>query len=317
MSVEMVLRQTAKIQELMRDALQKDVHFGVIPGTGTKPTLLKPGAEKLCLMFRFAPEYHHVKDREPDGHLTIESTCRLIHSPSGTLVATGSGICSTHESKYAYRKAQRVCPRCGVAAIFKDKKSSGYYCWAKRDGCGAQFASRDEIASIESQETGRIPNEDLADQWNTIIKMADKRSLIAALLNGTAASDIFNQDLEEIRENLESRTPTTGPVATNEEVLQERGLGPKPPSADAPASKAQKKALGQAILAKFKSDNFLAKAWLDPQLEELGCTRENMRIDQLEMLIERIANWHPTPINDPPDPALFPNEKMADKDIEF
>jgi hypothetical protein len=42
-----------------------------------------------------------------------------------------------------------------------------------------------------------------------------------------------------------------------------------------------------------------------------------MRIDQLEMLIERIANWHPTPINDPPDPALFPNEKMADKDIEF
>jgi hypothetical protein len=270
-------------------------------------------------MFRFAPEYHHVKDREPDGHLTIESTCRLIHSPSGTLVATGSGICSTHESKYAYRKQNRMCPRCEKEAIRKDTKpknegGGGYYCWRKLDGCGAQFKTPADIALIEEQVVGRVPNEDLADQWNTIIKMADKRSLIAALLNGTAASDIFNQDLEEIRENLESRAPAP----------QAAPAAPIEPQGDL-ASDAQRKMLWKAVKAKMGEGQ--GRYWIEREMRELGCTRDTMTVDQLKMLVEQVAVWEkPTPVSRGDDgPSIadqdvlagIDNDQMSDKDIEF
>ncbi|MGA1847246.1 hypothetical protein [Deferribacter abyssi] len=39
---------------------------------------------------------------------------------------------------------------------------------------------------------------------NTILKMASKRALIAAVLNGTAASDIFTQDVEDLSGMLEN-----------------------------------------------------------------------------------------------------------------
>jgi hypothetical protein len=39
------------IREAMHDAMREGVDYGVIPGTG-KPTLLKPGAEKLGVLFQ-------------------------------------------------------------------------------------------------------------------------------------------------------------------------------------------------------------------------------------------------------------------------
>ena len=37
--------------------MTKDTDYGVVPGTGTKPTLLKPGAEKLPTFFGLAPVF--------------------------------------------------------------------------------------------------------------------------------------------------------------------------------------------------------------------------------------------------------------------
>jgi hypothetical protein len=45
---------------------------------------------------------------------------------------------------------------------------------------------------IEKQE-----NPDIADVYNTVLKIAKKRALVDATLTATAASDIFTQDLEE------------------------------------------------------------------------------------------------------------------------
>ena len=53
---------TAFVQAQMK----KGVDFGVIPGT-RKPTLLKPGAEKLCRLFSLRPGYqliHFISDFE-------------------------------------------------------------------------------------------------------------------------------------------------------------------------------------------------------------------------------------------------------------
>lgn len=190
-----IIAQVKKIQMVMEKVMRADEHYGVIPGT-EKPTLLKPGAEKLCLTFRLATDYASTESY--DGkHLTIKSRCTLFHIPTGQRMGCGEGSCSTKESKFAYRYAARKCPDCGRETIIKGKEEygGGWLCFKRKGGCGAKFV--DGNLDIEKQETGRVPNEELADSYNTVLKMANKRSLVAACLNVTAASDIFTQDLEE------------------------------------------------------------------------------------------------------------------------
>ena len=56
MSMEVALARRAAIVEFTRRIMVKDQDFGEIPGTN-KPTLLKPGAEKLCNFFGLEPEF--------------------------------------------------------------------------------------------------------------------------------------------------------------------------------------------------------------------------------------------------------------------
>jgi len=198
MTLDQLVAQVTLIQGAMQKVMKVDEHYGVIPGT-QKPTLYKPGAEKLLLLFRLAPEYD-VERQEDGNHLTAWVTCRLTHIPTGQFMGSGVGSCSTKESKYATRQAKRVCPVCNVAAIIKGKEQygGGWLCWKKSTpnaGCGATF--KDDDARITGQVEGQIENPDLPDLYNTIIKMGCKRALVAAVLNATAASDIFTQDMED------------------------------------------------------------------------------------------------------------------------
>ena len=201
LSVQDVRAQVNLIQHIMQEVMKRDEHYGVIPGTGTKPSLLKAGAEKLCLTFRLDPQYE-IEQKQEGQHLTITSKCTLYHIPTGQRYGSGMGSCSTRESKYAYRTASRKCPACQAESIIKGKdfkndgKPTGWICFAKKGGCGTKFLDGD--SQIEGQAIGRIANEDLADQYNTVLKMANKRSLVAAVLNTTAASDIFTQDIEDM-----------------------------------------------------------------------------------------------------------------------
>jgi len=197
LSVVDIKAQVNLIQHVMHEVMQKDQHYGVIPGTGTKPTLLKAGAEKLCLTFRLDPQYE-ITERQDGIHLHVTSKCTLFHITTGQRYGSGMGSCSTREAKYAYRTQARKCPSCGKEAIIKGKEEygGGWLCFKKKDGCGAKFPDGDQ--TIEGQTSGRVPNEDVADQYNTVLKMANKRSLVAAVLNATAASDIFTQDIEDM-----------------------------------------------------------------------------------------------------------------------
>src|SRR5690348_2850203 len=72
------------IKEVMRTAMQPNVDYGVIPGTGSKPTLLKPGAEKLAVTFQLDVETKVVKHRQPDQHLIVEAEAIVRHAPTQT-----------------------------------------------------------------------------------------------------------------------------------------------------------------------------------------------------------------------------------------
>ena len=54
-----------KFQEIVRANLLEDQDYGVIPGT-TKPTLLKPGAEKIAKLLGLADQYE-ILDRKKTG----------------------------------------------------------------------------------------------------------------------------------------------------------------------------------------------------------------------------------------------------------
>jgi len=198
LSISEIKAQVQKIQEVMRQVMQKGEHYGVIPGTN-KPTLLKAGAEKLCLTFRLDPQYESTEHYDGD-HLTIKSKCSLFHIVTGGRIGSGEGSCSTKESKYAYRNAALSCPECGKESIIKGRSEygGGWLCFGKKGGCGAKFPDD----QFEGVEVGKIANDNLADQYNTVLKMSNKRALVAAVLNATAASDIFSQDLDE--EDLEN-----------------------------------------------------------------------------------------------------------------
>ena len=215
LSIVDIKAQVNLIQHVMKEVMQQDQHYGVIPGTGTKPTLLKAGAEKLCLTFRLDPQYE-IEQKQDGKHLTIMSKCTLWHIPTGQRYGSGMGSCSTLESKYAYRTSKRKCPACGSESIIKGKEEygGGWVCFKKAGGCGAKF--RDDAEEITSQVSGRVPNDDVADQYNTVLKMANKRSLVAAVLNATAASDIFTQDIEDMAEvHLPNEKATVGTPPTS------------------------------------------------------------------------------------------------------
>lgn len=193
-----VIKQVTLIQQVMKEVMKEGEHWGKIPGCGDKPTLLKPGAEKLCLTFRMAPKYEITINNLPDGHREYEITCSLYHITTGNFLGSGVGVCSTMESKYRYRNAARKCPVCGKEAIIKGKQEygGGWLCFKRKDGCGAKWD--DGAPEIENQDAGRVENDNPADCYNTVKKIGKKRALVDATLTATAASDIFTQDIEEI-----------------------------------------------------------------------------------------------------------------------
>lgn len=206
MNVEMALSRLKEFQSFCAEYLQESKDggqdggdYGIIPGT-KKKTLLKSGAEKLCEIYGLADTYEVMSKVEnwDTGLFDYTLKCILTSRRDDSLVGTGVGSCSTWESKYRWRESQKACPACGAVAIIKGKDFSGrggptgWLCWQKKGGCGAKFADGDQ--SIEGQPTGRVENPDIIDAKNTVLKMAQKRAKVAAVIGVTRSSGIFTQD---------------------------------------------------------------------------------------------------------------------------
>jgi hypothetical protein len=195
------VKQLSEIVSGLREQVFRSGHdFGVIPGTGDKPTLLLPGMEKLMRALRLRAEYHAVSITEDftNGLFAYRYECRLIEYDTGLCVSTAIGSCNSKESKYRWRNADRVCPSCGKSYIIKGKEEygGGWLCFVKKGGCGSKFKDGDQ--SIEGQQVGRIENPDIFDQVNTIDKIAQKRALGSAIKGAATVSEHFTVDLEDL-----------------------------------------------------------------------------------------------------------------------
>jgi hypothetical protein len=189
--------------QFTKSLMKQDVDYGIIPGTRGKATLLKAGAEKLSTFFGLSVRYVTEekvldwtgRDHDSEPFFYFQYKCQLYKGDY--IVGEGIGSCTSWEKKYRYRKGERKCPECGKEAIIKGRQEwgGGWLCYGKKGGCGSKFEDGDE--SIESQNTDQMPNDNPADLVNTIDKMAQKRSHVAAILIAINASEFYTQDMED------------------------------------------------------------------------------------------------------------------------
>lgn len=221
-------------QQAVRQHLVAGTDYGVIPGTGNKPTMLKPGAEKMAKLLNLTDEYEVVQSVEDWDRPLFRYMvrCRLTQMGTGVLVSTGLGECNSMESRYRYRW------------LFKsDLERQGI----KSDG----LVTRQIRTKNGPAKQYRMDNEDVYSQVNTILKMAKKRALVDAALSAGRLSEIFTQDVEDLDENgvidATSRVVDDPPADKTAESPAHGAQRPAPPKGKAdpldPLTRDQRRAL--------------------------------------------------------------------------
>ncbi|MBS7531845.1 hypothetical protein IC619_015335 [Hazenella sp. IB182353] len=174
-----------ELDHLKQDALRKGIDYDKIPST-PKPTLLKPGAERLLQCFGFGhkvSEVRHIEDWEKGFfHYVYKVTIVKTYPTYELTVAECEGSCNSKESKYAYRWVKKwEVERMGLNINELQKKKDKY----------------------------RINNDDIYSQVNTLQKMAIKRALVGATLQATGTSEFFTQDVEDMPQFQQQREQPT------------------------------------------------------------------------------------------------------------
>jgi hypothetical protein len=239
------LRQV--VLEYYRSQMREGHHYYTIgdgEGKGKgKPALSKEGALNLCSLFKCTPSVEVEEHYTPDGHLAARARCVLTSNRTGAIVANGDGSCTTRESKYAYR-----------------------WCWPSEvpvELDKTTIAARERWTKNGKTLQYKCPNPDLADSYNTVLKMASKRALVDAACKLPLVSELFTQDLEEQIETATSKKET--------ENRTRRGSTSKAAGA-AMVTDAQRDTLGKLALAELLPDD-VAK-WIAQELQRRDLTEE-------------------------------------------
>ena len=223
------------IVEFTRSCMTADKDYGAIPGTSDKPVLLKAGAEKLMTFFGLTVEDPDILSSVEDwtgvdhgGEPFFYYQIRQRVTRNGKLIASQIASTNSWETKYRYRWAKeadvpphldksRLPTRDGsiaepVFAVTKAETSGPYgkpieYWQRFRESIERGEARQEERKTkagkpmqvwVIGAPLYRIPNDAIFDQVNTLVKMCEKRALVAAALIATNASEFFTQDLDEM-----------------------------------------------------------------------------------------------------------------------
>jgi hypothetical protein len=254
LSAPQIQAQVNLIQEVMKAVMKDGEHYGKIPGCGDKPSLLKPGAEKLMFTFRLVadPEVEVFDLYHPtvQGHREYRVKVK-ISSMGGTYMGGGIGSCSTMENKYRFRGGEKEGTGQPVPKEYWNLRKAGKIDEAEQLIGGEGFGAGKIDGNWEICEIGeKVEHDNPADFYNTCEKMAKKRALVDATLTVTAASDIFTQDIEEMVEVIpgakvaaEAKKETKPPVSAPQKKTEIK-------DPNEPATEAQLKAIN-TILGKM------------------------------------------------------------------
>lgn len=170
-SIEELKAHVKAVDDAKREVMDEGRDYMTIPGT-KKPSLLKPGGEKLLKLYNLGARFEILEEVQDHGReweyrttewferkkITVKKPaygfyfykvrCELFHIPTGTMVGDGIATCSSNER----------------------------------------------------------PNQPA----NTIIKMAQKSAMLGAVLINCNASDLFTQDLEDLSQQGSSQGHSQG-----------------------------------------------------------------------------------------------------------
>lgn len=198
------------LQSFFRQVMKPGVDYGIIPGT-ERPTLLKPGAEKMAEFYGYSITVRDLRetiDRDT-GYYRAIVTVALVNKRTGAIVAEGVGEANTMESRYRIRWVPEFKLPSGI-----DVSTLQYETRKRRDGKG-QF------------KVYRVINDDPWSLWNTVLKMSKKRAMIDAILSATRSSGLFTQDLEDLQE-WANEGALYETEATTDGAYQAQTIEPKP-----------------------------------------------------------------------------------------
>ena len=183
--IDNIASTMAKIQQMqsvVQKTLKKKHDFGEVPGT-SKPTLLKPGGEKICMLFGLNPEYEFLKTIEDYDKEFFSYNIRCTLFRNGQPVAQGVGSCNSKEKKYRYINVDKV-PDGYIGPVEEFKNNYGFIKY-------------------------KINNPDICSLVNTILKMAKKRAFIDAVLQVASLSEVFTQDMEDMGDLVQQEQTAT------------------------------------------------------------------------------------------------------------
>lgn len=204
MPIAAIQQNMGRVQALKQAVLKEGIDYGVIPGT-PKPSLFKPGAELMNLMFGVSvdPDTASLRVEEGTDEVGVafyRATVRMVFKTrTGIFLGASYGVASSLEEKYKWRRATG--PK-EFAATVEGRKRSKF----RRGKNNTEYEEQQVRSEVE-------------DLKNTILQMAMKRAEVSGTKRVHALSGMFGQDLEdlpvEIRESI-----VDGEVVSHEDKPQ-------------------------------------------------------------------------------------------------
>lgn len=182
LTIDEVLAKSRLVRDVVVKVMKKGQHYDTIPGCGQKSCLLQAGAQQLGVTFNLCanPVILDTVNTPEEYSVTIKVD---LCSSSGICVASAIGRASSREEKYHWRKS--VCDE----EFSENPENKRRIKWKK--GWNGSPATKEYQIMVNP-----------ADVANTVLKIANKRAYVAAILNATAASDQFTQDIEDMQREL-------------------------------------------------------------------------------------------------------------------
>ena len=194
-----VKEQMRVVQELMRFVLKEGEHYMTIPGTGTKPSLLQNGADKILMTFHLHPEIRQTRTVDEHGIVFYTVSLDLIHNHSEIKVGSGVATCNSGEEKFAWQKA--ICDEQYQEADPKDRRLK-----FRRSGSG--HTREQQIRTVHY------------DIEQTLLSMAIKRAKVQATKTAVSVGDIFTVDIEDMDINLIQSSSATAPPPSGDGTME-------------------------------------------------------------------------------------------------
>lgn len=225
-SVDAMKKQRELLMEFVRSQLKEGINndFAVIPGT-PKKSLLKPGAEKLARLFQLGVRVElmdkTIDAKENFAMFVYRAELYPLNNPD-VIVAECEASCNSQEKKYKERTV-----------------------WVKLPN-----------QENKVKQTERTP---IYDVMNTLMKMAQKRAFVGAVILATGASDFFTQDIED-EEDAAAIGAQAKPETAKVQASVPRATAAK--SQDQTAPGAAPICCGRSMMvSKYEDENFPTNPW--------------------------------------------------------